>query len=460
MGEGECEPMVEAQSKKSRHRKKHLYNTILQQMEFYFSDSNLSKDRFLSQLLAESDDIDLDVFLKFNKIKKLNCTTQDIQKAIKKSELIELSEDGLKIHRTKPIKVKDNVDYCTIYVENIKGDANHETLSQIFSDFGKVVYVSIPKYKHNKANKGFAFIEFETEEQAADCIRFFEGIGCRIPPEKNPEELRSIATFEGEQKELNVAPVETKDVMDHEEEKGKKRKLSVDEQDRKKKQKLENGKQETCEVSQVEESEDVKKKKKKKEKRKAYIKELGLQVLLKKDWKKLRNHYLDLQKKKMKEFKQYLYRQKYGPKSQQKVDNEESKEAQELSNSANKLSFTPGIIVKLRLPEPCTDVKKLKNELKSASPEVKYVDVPLPSGSQEIFIRFSNCDAAKDFCTKDIAGEKSLIDGDEEILYWQKIETDRTVKFKKMAKKQRGREKLLKRAERESGKHIRFDEND
>lgn len=51
MGEGECEA-VEI-PKKGRHRKKQLYNSILQQMEFYFGDSNLSKDRFLSQLMAK-----------------------------------------------------------------------------------------------------------------------------------------------------------------------------------------------------------------------------------------------------------------------------------------------------------------------------------------------------------------------------------------------------------------------
>lgn len=49
MGEGECDSIEPP--KKGRHRKKHLYNTILHQMEFYFSDSNLSKDRFLSQLI-------------------------------------------------------------------------------------------------------------------------------------------------------------------------------------------------------------------------------------------------------------------------------------------------------------------------------------------------------------------------------------------------------------------------
>lgn len=41
--------------KKVRHRKKLLYSSILRQMEFYFSDSNLSKDRFLSKLLEEDE---------------------------------------------------------------------------------------------------------------------------------------------------------------------------------------------------------------------------------------------------------------------------------------------------------------------------------------------------------------------------------------------------------------------
>lgn len=43
----------ETSVKKGRHRKKQLYTSILKQMEFYFSDSNLTKDRFLSQLIEQ-----------------------------------------------------------------------------------------------------------------------------------------------------------------------------------------------------------------------------------------------------------------------------------------------------------------------------------------------------------------------------------------------------------------------
>lgn len=39
---------------KPRLRKKALYASILKQMEFYFSDANLNKSRYLSQLIKQS----------------------------------------------------------------------------------------------------------------------------------------------------------------------------------------------------------------------------------------------------------------------------------------------------------------------------------------------------------------------------------------------------------------------
>lgn len=39
--------------KNIRRRKKQLYELIRERMEFYFSDSNLQKDRFLSQLIKD-----------------------------------------------------------------------------------------------------------------------------------------------------------------------------------------------------------------------------------------------------------------------------------------------------------------------------------------------------------------------------------------------------------------------
>lgn len=48
----ESEVVVTEQiAKKGRHRKKQLYNSIMHQIEFYFSDSNITKDKFLLPLI-------------------------------------------------------------------------------------------------------------------------------------------------------------------------------------------------------------------------------------------------------------------------------------------------------------------------------------------------------------------------------------------------------------------------
>lgn len=83
--------------KRVRHRKKQLYENILKQMEFYFSDANLTKDRFLGDLVKTNPDVPLEVFLKFNKIRSMTQDVTDITKAMKNSSLLELSEDRLKV---------------------------------------------------------------------------------------------------------------------------------------------------------------------------------------------------------------------------------------------------------------------------------------------------------------------------------------------------------------------------
>ena len=45
-----------SEDKKKRKRNKQLLKSIRQQVEFYFSDANLRKDRFLSQEISRSED--------------------------------------------------------------------------------------------------------------------------------------------------------------------------------------------------------------------------------------------------------------------------------------------------------------------------------------------------------------------------------------------------------------------
>merc|ERR1712168_1625133 len=96
----------------------------------------------------------------------MGATHQIVKKCVKGSKLLALGKDGDSIVRIQPIKEPSNVDERTVYVENIPSTSNHDTLKEIFSRFGKVEYVSLPKFKTTGDIKGFAFVEFADEESA------------------------------------------------------------------------------------------------------------------------------------------------------------------------------------------------------------------------------------------------------------------------------------------------------
>lgn len=85
--------------------------------------------------------------------------------------MLKVSEDGKKVQRVTPIVEKQNVDECSVYIQGLPSDANHDWLTNLFSEYGPVAYVSIPKFKYNNKIKGFAFIEFETPESAEKCLK-------------------------------------------------------------------------------------------------------------------------------------------------------------------------------------------------------------------------------------------------------------------------------------------------
>lgn len=83
------------------------------------------------------------------------------------------------------------------------------------------------------------------------------------------------------------------------------------------------------------------------------------------------------------------------------------------------------------------------------------------SNTNEGYLRFADNSAAVRFCDSDYKGQSAAILKDnEEEEYWRKINADRSQKLKKNQKRLRGREKLLKKAEKVLGKHIKFDDAD
>ena len=80
---------------------KEKLNDIKVQMEYYLSDENLKKDSFFHQKISSDPEgyIDLDFFLKCNKIKNAGWTKEELKEGIKESSEIELDESTEKVRR-------------------------------------------------------------------------------------------------------------------------------------------------------------------------------------------------------------------------------------------------------------------------------------------------------------------------------------------------------------------------
>nr|XP_012291891.2 la-related protein 7 [Aotus nancymaae] len=170
--------------KKKRSRVKQVLADIAKQVDFWFGDANLHKDRFLREQIEKSRDgyVDISLLVSFNKMKKLTTDGKLIARALRSSAVVELDLEGTRIRRKKPLgeRPKDE-DERTVYVELLPKNVNHSWIERVFGKCGNVVYISIPHYKSTGDPKGFAFVEFETKEQAAKAIEFLNN-----PPEEAP----------------------------------------------------------------------------------------------------------------------------------------------------------------------------------------------------------------------------------------------------------------------------------
>lgn len=172
------------EEKKKRSRVKQVLADIAKQVDFWFGDANLHKDRFLREQIEKSRDgyVDISLLVSFNKMKKLTTDGKLIARALKSSSVVELDLEGTRIRRRKPLgeRPKDEEER-TVYVELLPKNVTHSWIERVFGKCGNVVYISIPHYKSTGDPKGFAFVEFETKEQAAKAIEFLNN-----PPEEAP----------------------------------------------------------------------------------------------------------------------------------------------------------------------------------------------------------------------------------------------------------------------------------
>jgi lupus La protein len=152
-------------------------NKIIRQVEFYFGDSNIVRDKFLLEEIQKNDEgwVPMEILLKFKRLASLSDYPLLVTGALRKSESgsIEVSEDGMKIRRVKPIleitnEIRREIALRTVYCKGINKSATLDELLKFFKNFGDVEKITMRYYGSKKEPhfKGTALVKFKTREDA------------------------------------------------------------------------------------------------------------------------------------------------------------------------------------------------------------------------------------------------------------------------------------------------------
>jgi len=157
---------------------------IIRQVEYYFGDFNLPRDKFLQEE-TKSDNgwVTMETMLKFKRLSDLSKDEKVIVEALKQSKagLLEVSEDGSKIRRDPAIPLPENTEESrkllearTAYAKGFNKESS--TLDELIEYYNEsnpdVVSIQMRNYCEKKGKekvwkfKGSIFLTFKTEEAA------------------------------------------------------------------------------------------------------------------------------------------------------------------------------------------------------------------------------------------------------------------------------------------------------
>uniref|UniRef100_A0A2K6G7J9 Small RNA binding exonuclease protection factor La n=1 Tax=Propithecus coquereli TaxID=379532 RepID=A0A2K6G7J9_PROCO len=126
---------------------------ICHQIEYYFGDFNLPRDKFLKeQIKLDEGWVPLEIMIKFNRLNRLTTDFNVIVEALSKSkaELMEISEDKTKIRRSpsKPLpevtdEYKNDVKNRSVYIKGFPTDATLDDIKEWLEDKGQVLNIQM-----------------------------------------------------------------------------------------------------------------------------------------------------------------------------------------------------------------------------------------------------------------------------------------------------------------------------
>ncbi|GAX77420.1 hypothetical protein CEUSTIGMA_g4865.t1 [Chlamydomonas eustigma] len=183
---------------------------LLRQIEFYFSDSNLPKDKFLKEKIAADAEgyVDLSIVCAFARMKDILKLAKDTTPEKVSSEavaataevvktsssLLSVNEEGTRVKRKEALRSLDviakEVDARSLYVRPFPMDTSIDQITTFFSTQAEVNGVRLRRHPSSKTFKGSAFVEFESVEAMQKVAAMkLEFEGAELHLEQKPEYL-------------------------------------------------------------------------------------------------------------------------------------------------------------------------------------------------------------------------------------------------------------------------------
>ncbi|EFO19002.2 La domain-containing protein [Loa loa] len=152
-----------------------IQQKIIEQIEYYFGDINLPRDRFLQEEIKKDDGwVQLTTMLKFKRLAQISSNPKIIRESLKHSELMQVSEDGSKIRRNPAIPLPENsleywqvVKRRTVYIKGFERETKLDDILDFVKQFGSVENVMMRREKSEKrAFKGSVFVTYKDQKTA------------------------------------------------------------------------------------------------------------------------------------------------------------------------------------------------------------------------------------------------------------------------------------------------------
>ncbi|CAG9766141.1 unnamed protein product [Ceutorhynchus assimilis] len=124
-----------------------LADKICQQVEFYFSDANITKDAFLLKHVKRNKEgyVSLKLISSFKRVKHLTKDWRAVAHALKRSNKLEINEAGTKLRRLEPLpKYDETTPSRTVVAVHMPIDKpTIENVAELFKNCGEIALIRI-----------------------------------------------------------------------------------------------------------------------------------------------------------------------------------------------------------------------------------------------------------------------------------------------------------------------------